>query len=118
MEKQKKLMACFLICAMLLAVIVPNGAVFAAETGAEAVSAQIVEGVGAEPEVSEQEAQVETQTADMIVEETAKETGQQTSVVTNPTGKKGIIASYWTDPGTVYYDDPIALGVDHALRSE
>ena len=37
------------------------------------------------------------------------------AVVTTPTGKKGIIASYWTDQGTVYHDDPVALGVDHAL---
>lgn len=39
----------------------------------------------------------------------------ETTIVTNPTGKKGIIASYWTDEGSKYYDDPIALGVDHAL---
>lgn len=39
----------------------------------------------------------------------------ETTVVEEPTGKKGIIASYWTDQGSVYYDDPIALGVDHAL---
>lgn len=39
----------------------------------------------------------------------------ETTVVEEPTGKKGIIASYWTDQGSVYYDDPIVLGVDHAL---
>ena len=47
--------------------------------------------------------------------DTSASSGHETSVVSSPTGKKGIIASYWTDPGSKYYDDPIALGVDHAL---
>lgn len=40
-------------------------------------------------------------------------------IVTNPTGKKGIIASYWTDRGTPYYEsDPTGnLGIDHVLMN-
>ncbi|OLA81654.1 MAG: hypothetical protein BHW44_11645 [Roseburia sp. 40_7] len=122
MEKQKKVIACLLTCAMLLTVFVPNMVVFAAESDLETVSEaeaeQTVEQEStSEAEASEPETQVESQTTEtgMSVEEMSKAVGHGTSVVANPTGKKGIIASYWTDPGTVYYDDPIALGVDHAL---
>lgn len=126
MEKQKKVIACLLTCAMLLTVFVPNTVVFAAESDLETVSESILEAEAeqtveqestSEAEASEPETQVESQTTEtgMSVEEMSKAVGHETSVVANPTGKKGIIASYWTDPGTVYYDDPIALGVDHAL---
>lgn len=126
MEKQKKVIACLLTCAMLLTVFVPNMVVFAAESDLETASESISEAEAeqtveqestSEAEASEPETQVESQTTEtgMSVEEMSKAVGHGTSVVANPTGKKGIIASYWTDPGTVYYDDPIALGVDHAL---
>lgn len=54
------------------------------------------------------------------VEENMTETNYETpaeyktDIVLSSTGKKGIIASYWTDPG-IYQDDPVALGVDHTL---
>lgn len=48
-------------------------------------------------------------------EQSTRTAGHATTVVEESTGKKGIIASYWTDPGTVWYDDPVVLGVDHAL---
>lgn len=105
MGRRKRVVSCLVTCAMLLSVLAPNMNVFASEVETEAET--------------ENEAGVvkeaETQKGDMTIEEVSKGTGHQTSVVSNPTGKKGIIASYWTDPGTVYYDDPIALGVDHTL---
>ena len=49
-----------------------------------------------------------------VIQISAMEVQAADSVVQNATGKKGIIASYWTDPG-IYNDDPIQLGVDHVL---
>ena len=103
MGRRKRVVSCLVTCAMLLSVLAPNMNVFASEVEAESE---------AETEVG---TITETQMGDISVEEMSKGAGHQTSVVSNPTGKKGIIASYWTDPGTVYYDDPIALGVDHTL---
>ncbi len=119
MHKLKRFYALCLTFIMFFSLFTPAHNVYASDSENETVPI--------ENDASETEDTVSTPSDDIsnLNENTADESSTQiiskgasqhaTTVVSSPTGKKGIIASYWTDPGTPYYDDPIELGVDHAL---